>query len=145
MKSRSKQHHLSIKSVEETNDFTTNMSASSFFMSIDSLVGWDNQMSELSRRENRIGPLFEVREGKIISWGNNSTFVNSSDQLNDYFFTTMVIDNFELSNVSTLLHKLQEFYNQTGDWSNQHLFLSFSFSVDDGTKTILENVYSDHY
>ncbi len=38
-----------VKSIEESDDLSSDVSGPGFFMGVDALIGWDNQMSELSR------------------------------------------------------------------------------------------------
>lgn len=49
-------------SIEETDDFSSNVSFSAFLVCEDALVGWEDEMSELSGWEDVIGPFFKVSE-----------------------------------------------------------------------------------
>lgn len=54
-------------SVEETDNFASDMSLSALFMSEDALSGREHQMSELSGGQDVACPLFELREEDIVS------------------------------------------------------------------------------
>ena len=66
-------------------------------------------MSKLSGGEDVAGPFFEFREDNVISWGDDTTFVDSSDELDDNFFTSVIIDDLELTNIVVFLHDSKEF------------------------------------
>ena len=61
-------------------------------------------MSELSGWEDTIGPFFKVIKGQIITRTDNSTFIDSTYEFNDNFFGSVIINDFELSNVTVFLH-----------------------------------------
>jgi len=47
-------------SIEETDDFSSDVSFSAFLVCEDALVGGEDEMSELSGGKDVVGPLFEV-------------------------------------------------------------------------------------
>ena len=57
-------------------------------------------MSELSAWQDIGSPLLELSDVHIVSGGDNSALVDSSDQLDDDFLGSVVIDDFELTNIS---------------------------------------------
>ena len=66
-------------------------------------------MSELSGGEDVVGPFFEVSQLNVVSGRDDSTFVDTADQFNDDLLASVIIDDFELSDVVVLLHDSQEF------------------------------------
>lgn len=70
--------------------------------------GQDN-VTKLSGRQNLAGPFFQILQSDIKSWGNDSAFVKSTQQLDDDLIASMVINELEFSNVSISLHESQEF------------------------------------
>lgn len=54
-------------SVEETENLATGVSLSAFVMSKDAVGGCDDDVAELSRRENVGGPLLEVGDGYVVT------------------------------------------------------------------------------
>ena len=101
-------------------------------------------MSELSGWEDVTGPLLEFGKNYIVSWGDDTAFVDSSDEFDDDFLASMVINDFKLSNVVVLLHDSQEFDQNFGDWSEKNLLLSFSFSIDDCFECVSQDVDLNH-
>ena len=61
-------------------------------------------MSELSGGKDVVGPLLEVSQGQVVSWRDDSDFVDSTEELDDDLLGSVIIDNFKLSDVSVLLH-----------------------------------------
>lgn len=102
-------------------------------------------MSELSRWEDAVGPFFEVVEGQVISGGDDTAFVDSADQFDDDLFGSVVIDDFELSNVAIGLHNFKELDDELRNRSDEDLLFSFSFGIDDCSKTIGEHVHFHHW
>ena len=70
-------------SIEETEDLATDVTVTGFIMGKHSLVCGNHQMSELSGRQDAVGPLLEISQCQIISGRNNPAFVDSTDQFDD--------------------------------------------------------------
>lgn len=101
-------------------------------------------MSELSGGEDVAGPFFELGEEDIVSGGDDSALVDATDKLDDDLLASVVIDDFELTDVLVLLHDPQELDQHLGDWSQEHLFLALSFRVDDGLESVGKDVDFHH-
>ena len=56
-----------------------------------------------------VGPFFEVSQLNVVSGRDDSAFVDTADQFNDDLLASVIIDDFELSDVVVLLHDSQEF------------------------------------
>lgn len=93
-------------------------------------------MSELSGRKNVIGPFFKVRESDIISWWDDSAFIDAAYQFNNNFLTSVIINNLELSDIVVFLHNPQEFEQDFGDRSEKDLFFALFLGVDYGFEGI---------
>ena len=65
-------------SVEETNDFTTDAGLSSLEMVKKTLVGREDNETELSGWEKLGDKVLELLDGKWESWGDNTALVKSS-------------------------------------------------------------------
>ena len=90
------------------------------------------------------GPLVDLIEGDTVSWGDDTTFIDSSNEFDDNFLASMVINDFKLSNVVVFLHDSQEFDEDFGDGSEKNLFLSFSLSIDDSFECVSQDVNLNH-
>ena len=91
---------------------------SSFLVGEDTLVGGNDKVAELTGWQDTIGPFFEVRQSHIISGGDNSALVDSTNELNNNLLGSMIIDYFHFSDVPVGLHQFEELYHQFGDGSD---------------------------
>ena len=91
-----------------------------------------NQESELSGGEDIGGPFFIIFEFNIESGGDNTAFVDSSDQFDHDLVGTVIIDDFEFTNVSVFLHHSKEFHDNLRNGLNDNLFFTRLFSIDNG-------------
>lgn len=76
------------------------MSLSGFVVVHDSLVGGQDDVSELSGWQDLVQDLLVVLELDIKPWGDDSALVDSSVELNDDFAVSLIINDFEFTNVS---------------------------------------------
>ena len=131
-------------SIEETDDLASDVSLPALLVGEDALGGWEDEMSKLPGGEDVAGPLLEFGEDDVVSGWDDSTFVDPSNKFDNDFLASVVIDNLELSDIVVFLHNPQEFNEDLGDGSEEHLFLAFSFSIDDGFEGISEDIDFHH-
>jgi len=84
------------------------MSLSAFLMSEDAVSSGNDDMSELSGGEDVVSPFLEIRDRNIVTRRDNTAFVDSSNEFNDDLLRSVVIDDFEFTDVSVLLHDSEE-------------------------------------
>ena len=101
-------------------------------------------MSKLPGGEDVAGPLLEFGEDDVVPGRDDSAFVDPSDKFDNDFLAPVVIDNLELSDIVVFLHNPQEFNEDLRDGSEEHLFLAFSFGIDDGFEGISEDIDFHH-
>ena len=87
----------------------------------DTLVGSQDDVTELSRWEDVVDELLEVLELKVESWGDNTALVKSSVEVNDDLAWSSIINDLEFVDVSVLLHLSEELDNDLGHWSDENL------------------------
>ena len=97
------------------------MSLSGFIVIHDSLVGGQDDVSKLSGGHDLGKELLEVLDFEIESGGNDTDLVDSSVEVDHDLSVSSVIDNFEIGNVSVLLHNSEELDNSLGDGSQEDL------------------------
>ena len=95
-------------SVEETENLTTDMLCSGFLVVHDTLVSGQNNKTELSGGEDLVNKVLEVLELEVETGGDNTTLVKTSVKLNNNLAISSIIDNFELVDVTMLLHDTEE-------------------------------------
>lgn len=110
-----------ICSVEETEDLSTDLLFSGGLVIHDTFVGGEDDVSELSGWENLIDELLEVLDFKVESWGDDTTFVESSVEVNNNLSGSLVINDLEFTDISVTLHSSKELDNDLGDWSEHNL------------------------
>ena len=122
--------------VNETQDLTRDVLSSGFFVVHNTSRGGQNDVTKLSGWQQVFSPLFNVSNLDVESWGNDTTLVQSTVQLDNDLTGSVVVDVFEFTNVAVLLHDLQELDDDLGRWSDQDLTLTGLFGVVDGVQSI---------
>jgi hypothetical protein len=87
----------------------------------DTLVGSQDNVTELSGWEDLVDELLEVLELEVESWGDNTALVKSSVEVNDDLSGSTIIDDLEFVDVTVLLHLSKELDDDLGDWSEENL------------------------
>ena len=101
-------------------------------------------MTERSWGKDAISPFLEIGQSDVISWRYDSAFVDSANEFDYDFISSVVVDDLELSNVSGSLHDFEESDDEGWDGSDENLLFAFSLGIDYGSETVGENVYFDH-
>ena len=81
------------------------MLPSGSFVVDDSEVGGEDDITELSGREEVSHDLFVFSDFDVESGGDDSTFINPAQKFNDDFAASSVIDDFEVSNVALMVKR----------------------------------------
>ena len=110
-------------SVEETENLSSDMLLSGLEVVDNTLVGGEDDETELSGWENLWDKLLEVLELEVESWGDDTALVQSSVKVNDDLAGSGIVNNLELVDVTMLLHKSEELDDNLGDWSKENLTL----------------------
>ena len=76
------------------------MSLSGFDVVHDSVVGGQDDETELSGRQDLTKGLLEVSDLQVESWGDDSALVDSSVQFNDDLAISLIINNFKFVDVT---------------------------------------------
>ena len=108
-------------SVEETKNLSTDVLLSGLNVVDNTLVGGEDDESELSGWEDLINKLLEVLELEVESWGDDTALVKSSVEVDDDLAGSGIVNNLELVDITVLLHKSEELDDNLGDWSKENL------------------------
>ena len=87
----------------------------------DTLVGSEDDETELSGWENLINELLEILQLEVESWGDDTALVQSSVKVDDDLAGSGIVNDLVLADVSVLLHKSEELDDDLGDWSKENL------------------------
>ena len=112
---------LKSHSVEESEDLSTDLVLSGLVVIHDTLVGGEDDVSELSGWEDLINELLEILKFEVESWGDDTALVESSVKINNDLSVSGIIDDLEFTNVTVRLHASEELDNNLGDWSEENL------------------------
>ena len=83
--------------------------------------GSEDEVTELTRGEQVGSKLLNLVQGDVKSWRNDTALVQSTKKVDDNLTTSMVVDDLELSNVSVLLHDLEELDNDLRAGTDENL------------------------
>jgi hypothetical protein len=123
-------HSLSL--VEETKYLSSSLFALGFLVRHDSIGCGDEDASELTRGQQVDHPLFNLFVIDIKPRRDDSTLVETTIELDDNLVGTVIVYNFEFSNVSLLLHLPQELDDDLGDGSDENLSTPSLLRVGNG-------------
>jgi hypothetical protein len=87
----------------------------------DTVWGGQDEMAELTRWEQIGGELLNLVQSDVKSWRNDTALVQSTKKIDDNLTTSVIVDDLELSNVSVLLHDLEELDNDLRAWADENL------------------------
>ena len=111
-------------SVEETEDFATDMLCTSLVVVHDALVGCEDEDTELTRGKHGVGEVFELAEGEIETGWDDTAFVEATVEVDNNLATAGVINDLKLVDVAMLLHNLEELDKDLGCGPKNHLYHS---------------------
>ena len=97
------------------------MLPSGLFVVHDTLVGGEDEETELSGGENGVGKVLEVLQLEVESGGDNTALVESSVKLDNDLSGAGIIDDLELVDVLVLLHASEELDENLRDGVEDHL------------------------
>lgn len=129
---------------EETQNFTTQMFSSGFFVIHDTAGGGQDNIAELTRGQQVVGPLFNVIDGHIETGRDDAALVQATGEVDNNLAGTVIIDNFEFTNVAMFHHNSQELDDDLGAGAEEDLTLSTLFSVVNAFQGIGQYVHTHH-
>jgi len=113
--------------------------ATSLFVVHDTGGSGQDHVSELTGGQELDDPLLEIAETNIVAGGNDTGLVETAVELNHNLAASMIIDFFELADVTVLLHDAEELDDDLGGRADQDLSLPRLLGVVDGVECIVED------
>jgi hypothetical protein len=86
--------------VEETNDLSSDVLPPGLLVVEDTGGGGEDDVAELTRREQLDNPLLEVAELDVVAGGDDTGLVDTSVELDDDLAVAVVVNLLELANVA---------------------------------------------
>eukprot|EP00356_Strombidium_inclinatum_P002455 CAMPEP_0170479390 /NCGR_PEP_ID=MMETSP0208-20121228/646_1 /TAXON_ID=197538 /ORGANISM="Strombidium inclinatum, Strain S3" /LENGTH=122 /DNA_ID=CAMNT_0010751777 /DNA_START=77 /DNA_END=445 /DNA_ORIENTATION=- len=111
----------------------------------DTLVGGEDDVTELSGRQDGGGELLEVLELEVESGGDDTALVQSSVEVDDDLAGSHVVEDLELIDVAMLLHSLEELNNDLGHGSEENLSFASFFSVNELLEALGQDGHLNHF
>ena len=115
-----------------------------FFVINDTIGGSQDQNTKLTRGKKTVGPLFKISDLDVEARGDDGALVDAAQKGDHNLSSSVIINDFEFSNVAVLLHDTQELHNDLGGRADQALALTTSFSVGNGTEAVSEGIDENH-
>ena len=109
------------RSVEEAEDFATDVLGTSLVVVHDALVSGQDDDTELAGGEHGVEEILELVQGQIEAGRDDAALVQATVQVDNDLATTGVVDDLELVDVAVLLHDLQELDEDLGGGSQDNL------------------------
>ena len=106
--------------------------------------GGQNDVTELSGWQQVLSPLLDITDLDVESWGNDTTLVQSTVQLDNDLTRSVVVNVLELTNVTVSLHNLQELDDDLGGRSDHNLALTALLGVVNALQRISQYRSSGH-
>ena len=136
--------HAVLLSVEESEDLSSNVAGSGFVVVHDTLVGGEDDVTELSGGEDGGVEVLELGEGEVESGGDDTALVESTVELDNDLSGTGIIDDLELVDVAMALHASEELNEHLGDGAEEDLSFTGFLSVADVLESIIEDGHLNH-
>ena len=109
------------RSVEESEDLSTNMLGASLVVVHDTLVGGQNDNTELTGGKDGVGEVLEFLEGEVETGRDDTALVETAVEVHNDLAIASVIDDLELIDVAVLLHDLEELDENLGGGAEDNL------------------------
>jgi len=117
----------------------------SFLVVHDSSAGGEDDVAELTGREELDNPFLEVSELDVVTWADDAGLVDAAIQLDDDFAIAMVVNFFELADITVALHNGQELCDDLRRRADHHLPFSTLLGIVDGIERIVEDGGTSHF
>ena len=130
---------------EKAEDLATSVPAPALLDVDDAGRGGEDNVAELPRGQEVVGPLLHILEGDVVPGGDDAALVDAAVEVDDDLAGPVVIDLLELADVAVLLHALEEADDDFGGGPDQDLPLAALFGVGDGLEGVGEGGHAHHF
>ena len=98
-------------------------------------------MTETTSGKNLVGPLLNFRKRNIETGGDATALVESAVEGDNDLTRSVVINDFNIIDVTVLLHDAEELEEDLGARSDKNLSLTTVLSVGDSLSSVGQNVH----
>lgn len=121
---------------EVTQNLASQMLPSGFFVVHDATASRQDDVSELTRWEQRIGPPFDIVQLDVEPGRDDTGLVQTAGQVHHHLAGSVIVDDFELSDVAMLHHHGQELDHDFAVRPDQDLAFSTLLGIVDALERI---------
>lgn len=130
--------------VDESEDFAASLLPSGLVVVHDTERGGEHEVPEATRRQDILYPLLDIRLLHIEARGDHTALVNAANKLDHDLAGAMIVENLEVTDISVLLHHLQELNHHLGCRADENLALSALLGVTNGLKAVSQGGHAGH-
>ena len=130
--------------VEESEHLATSVLPPRLFVVHDSVGGREHNVTELPRGQQVGNPFLHIAGSNVEAGADDTALVDASVELHNNLASPVVVDNLKFSDVSVLLHALEELDDHLGAGADEHLALAALFGVAHSLERIGENRHAHH-
>jgi hypothetical protein len=106
--------------------------------------GGEDDIAELTRGQQVVGPLLDVTDGNVKSRGDDGALVQATEKVDNDLSRAVVVDDLELADVTVSLHDLEELNDDLGAGSDENLTLSSLLSVGENLESAGKGINKHH-
>jgi len=111
----------------------------------DAQLGGQDDVTELTSREKVLSPLVNRGERNIEAGGDDTALVDTAKEVDNDLAAAQVINDLELTDVTVLLHDLEELDNDLRGGADKHLTLASALGVRDVHQGVVEDRDQYHF
>jgi len=104
----------------------------------------EHKVSEASGGQHVLHPLLHLTRLHVEAGGDDTALVDAADELHHDLASAMVVKDLEITNITILLHDLQELNHHLRRRADHNLSLSALLGVGDGLQAIRKGRHSSH-
>jgi len=104
----------------------------------------ENDVAELTGREQLDNPLLEVGEADVVAWRDDTALVETAVELDDDLARAVVVNVLVLADVAVTLHDAEELDDDLGARADKDLALAGLLGVVHALEGIVEDGSADH-
>ena len=106
---------------EESKDLASSVLSASLFVVHDTVGSGQDELTELTRREQIRSELLDLSNLDVESRGDHTALVQTSQEVDNNLAAPVVINDLEVTNVAVLLHDLKKLDDHLRTGSNEDL------------------------
>ena len=130
--------------VEEAQDLAAGVAGAGLLVVHDAQGRRQYDEAELTGGQDVLHPLLVLGGGAVEARADGAALVQATVQVHDDLAGAVVVDDLELTNVTVLLHHLQELHHHLGRGADQHLALATTLRARNGAERVRENAHHRH-